>query len=101
MPRGRRRSSPTIRAQPLASSKLEGARPRETRNVSHTTPLTVAAELGILGLAAYLAFLVGAARGSLLVLGKDPALGPSLLGSLVLLIVHSLAYSGFFEDPFI
>jgi O-Antigen ligase len=90
-----------IGAQPLASSTLEGARPRETRNVSHTTPLTVAAELGILGLAAYLAFLVGAARGSVLVLRQDPALGLSLLGSLVLLIVHSLAYSGFFEDPFI
>jgi O-antigen ligase len=90
-----------IGAQPVASSELEGARRRETRNVSHTTPLTVAAELGVLGLAAYLAFLVGAARGSVLVLRKEPALGLSLLGALVLLTIHSLAYSGFFEDPFI
>jgi putative inorganic carbon (hco3(-)) transporter len=88
-------------AQPLASSKVEGARRRETKNVSHTTPLTVAAELGVLGLAAYVAFLVGAARGSLLALRKEPAVGLSLLGALVLLTVHSLAYSGFFEDPFI
>jgi O-Antigen ligase len=90
-----------IGAQPVASSELEGARRRETRNVSHTTPLTVAAELGVLGLAAYLAFLLGAARGSVLVLRKEPALGLSLLGALVLLTTHSLAYSGFFEDPFI
>jgi O-antigen ligase len=90
-----------IGAQAVASSKLEGARKGVTRNVSHTTPLTVAAELGLLGLAAYIAFLVGAARGSVLVLRKEPAVGLSLLGSLVLLFVHSLAYSGFFEDPFI
>jgi O-Antigen ligase len=90
-----------IGAQAVASSKLEGARKGVTRNVSHTTPLTVAAELGLLGLAAYVAFLVGAARASVLVLRREPALGLSLLGSLVLLFVHSLAYSGFFEDPFI
>ena len=90
-----------IGAQAVASSKLEGARKGVTRNVSHTTPLTVAAELGLLGLAAYIALLVGAARGSVLVLRKEPAIGLSLLGSLVLLFVHSLAYSGFFEDPFI
>jgi hypothetical protein len=90
-----------IGAQAVASSKLEGARSGETRNVSHTTPLTVAAELGLLGLAAYVAFVVGAARGSVLVLRREPALGLSLLGALALLVVHSLAYSGFFEDPFI
>jgi hypothetical protein len=90
-----------IGAQAVASSKLEGARRIETRNVSHTTPLTVAAELGLLGLAAYIAFLASAARGSVLVLRREPALGLSLLGALVLLVVHSLAYSGFFEDPFI
>jgi O-antigen ligase len=88
-------------AQAVASSRLEGAHRGETRNVSHTTPLTVAAELGVLGLAAYIAFLVGTARGAVLVLRREPALGLSLLGALVLLLVHSLAYSGFFEDPFI
>ena len=56
-----------IGAQNLASSRLEGAR-EGARTSSHTTPLTVAAELGVLGLAAYAAFLFGAARASFLVL---------------------------------
>lgn len=89
-----------IGAQAQASSELEDARARESRNVSHTTPLTVAAELGVLGIAAYLAFLAAALRGSWLALPREPALGLSLLGALTLLLVHSLAYSGFFEDPF-
>ena len=90
-----------IGAQAVASSELEGSRRAEKKNVSHTTPLTVAAELGVLGIAAYLAFLIGAARAGLLALRREPAVGLSLLGSLVLLLVHSLSYSGFFEDPFI
>src|ERR671925_306981 len=67
-------------AQPAESQARseQGGSPR--RFVSHTTPLTVAAELGVLGLVAYLAFLAGAAV-------------------LIPLLVHSLAYSGFFEDP--
>jgi hypothetical protein len=89
-----------IGAQPRASSELEEARERERRNVSHTTPLTVAAELGVLGIAAYLAFVAAAFRGAWLTRRREEALGLSLLGVLALLLVHSLAYSGFFEDPF-
>ncbi|MGH3024375.1 MAG: O-antigen ligase family protein [Gaiellaceae bacterium] len=89
-----------IGAQALASSRLEDARERESRNVSHTTPLTVAAELGVLGLAAYVAFLAAAAFGSFLAMRRQPAFGLSLLAALTLLVVHSLSYSGFFEDPF-
>ncbi|MGH3061666.1 MAG: hypothetical protein ACRDNA_09690, partial [Gaiellaceae bacterium] len=69
------------------------------RNVSHTTPLTVAAELGLLGLAAYAGFLVAALRSSFLAMRRDRALGLSLLAVFTVLVVHSLAYSGFFEDP--
>lgn len=87
-----------IGAQNLASSRLEDAGGR--KNASHTTPLTVAAELGVLGLAAYAAFLFGAARSSFLSFRRDRALGLALIGSLTVLVVHSLAYSGFFEDPF-
>jgi hypothetical protein len=89
-----------IGAQPQASSEEEDARRRETRNASHTTPLTVAAELGVLGLAAYAAFLAGVARASFLARRREQALGLSLLAALTLLFVHSLIYSGFFEDPF-
>ena len=89
-----------IGAQPLASSRLEEARERESRNVSHTTPLTVAAELGLVGLASYAAFLAAMAYASFLALRREEAIGLSLLGTLTLLFVHSLTYGGFFEDPF-
>jgi O-antigen ligase len=88
-----------IGAQARASSRLEGARERKRRNVSHTTPLTVAAELGLLGLAAYAAFLFGAVRGAFLAMRRTRALGLSLLVAFTVLVVHSLFYSGFFEDP--
>ncbi|HEU4449590.1 MAG TPA: O-antigen ligase family protein [Gaiellaceae bacterium] len=90
-----------IGAQPAASTEEEGAERRERRNVSHTTPLTVAAELGLLGLLAYAGFLAGAATGAFLAWRREPALGLSLLAGLVILVVHSLFYSGFFEDPFV
>lgn len=89
-----------IGGQPVASSRLEDARERESRNVSHTTPLTVAAELGVLGLATYAAFLAAAAFASFLAMRREQALGLCLLAVLTLLFVHSLSYSGFFEDPF-
>ncbi|HWM14649.1 MAG TPA: O-antigen ligase family protein [Gaiellaceae bacterium] len=85
--------------QARASSRLEDARERKRRNVSHTTPLTVAAELGLLGLAAYAAFLLGAVRGAVLAMRRTRALGLSLLAAFTALVVHSLFYSGFFEDP--
>ena len=88
-----------IGAQPRASSRLDDAPERVRRNVSHTTPLTVAAELGLLGLAAYAGFLFAAARSSVLAMRRDRALGLSLLAVFTILVVHSLAYSGFFEDP--
>ena len=89
-----------IGAQPAESRRLEEERPGRA-SASHTTPLTVAAELGVIGLAAYAAFLFAAVRGSLLALRREQALGLSLLGGLTVLVVHSLAYGGFFEDPFV
>ncbi len=50
-----------IGAQPEAS-RADGGRKNVDKNASHTTPLTVAAELGVVGLVAYVAFLAGAAR---------------------------------------
>nr|MBA3331895.1 hypothetical protein [Actinomycetota bacterium] len=69
------------------------------RYTSHTTPLTVGAELGVLGLGAYLALLVGAASALLAVWRRHATLGLSLAAVFVALVVHSLAYSGFYEDP--
>jgi O-antigen ligase len=67
--------------------------------VSHTTPLTVAAELGIIGVLLYAAFLAGAAWALEAVRRRHEALGLSLEAVFLALFVHSLAYSGFFEDP--
>lgn len=86
-------------AQPKASRGEDGGRRATRRNASHTTPLTVAAELGVLGILAYAALLAAAARGLLLAIRREWALGLGLIAAFVLLIVHSLVYSGFFENP--
>jgi O-Antigen ligase len=87
-------------AQPKASQELaeqDGA--RTARFVSHTTPLTVAAELGVVGLAIYGLLLAAAIRMIMLLRLRDAVLALSLGAVLLALFVHALAYSGFFEDP--
>ena len=75
--------------------------------VSHTEPVTVAAEQGLIGLLVYFALIVVA----LVTLGRglwgrwpaDPATGwvarAAMLAAFVALLVHTLSYAGFFEDP--
>jgi hypothetical protein len=87
-----------VGAQPEAS-RDQGGRKSVAKNASHTTPLTVAAELGILGLAVYVAFLAGTARLLHRAVRSQRGLGLALSAALLLLFVHSLFYSGFFEDP--
>ena len=87
-----------IGAQPAASQEAGGRR-RAEKNVSHTTPLTVAAELGALGVLAYAGLLAGAGILLAAVTRVDRPLGFCLAACLGLLIVHSLFYAGFFEDP--
>ena len=86
-------------AQPVASQARSKQGGSPTRFVSHTTPLTVAAELGVIGLAAYLALLGGSAAVIEQVRRRAPPLGLGLGAVFLALFVHSLAYSGFFEDP--
>ena len=94
---------------PLAGVGL-GGQPRESKKlaehdgplqnfVSHTSPLTVAAELGLIGIFLYVAMLAGAARSFESVRRRHQALGLSLAAVFLALFVHSIAYSGFFEDP--
>jgi hypothetical protein len=85
--------------QPRASQKLATRFGPLQNFVSHTTPLTVAAELGVVGILLYLAILAGAARALDAVRRRHQALGLSLAAVFLALFVHSLAYSGFFEDP--
>jgi len=88
-----------IGGQPRASRRLAHS-DRPTPNfVSHTTPLTVFAELGIVGLVLYAWLLVGGARLILRVRRRDEALGLALAATFVGLFVHALFYSGFLEDP--
>ena len=58
------------------------------------------AELGGLGVLAYLAFLAG---GTMTLVRtyrrRDHAIGLALAAAFLVLVVHSLFYSGFFEDP--
>jgi putative inorganic carbon (hco3(-)) transporter len=76
--------------------------------ISHTEPITVASEQGLLGLLAYGALIIVAlltmgagmwARAP----GRDPtvmdAARAAVLATFVALLLHTLAYAGFFEDP--
>jgi hypothetical protein len=88
-----------VGGQPKASQEEAARHLEASRNRSHTTPLTVAAELGVLGILAYLAFVAGAARTLFTVERRHRALGIGLAAVFLTLLVHSLFYSGFFEDP--
>ncbi len=88
-----------IGSQPLASRQELETRRRAEKNASHTTPLTIAAELGAIGFVLYIAFLVGAVKLLLLAIGRHRVAGLGLAVCFLVLVLHSLFYSGFFEDP--
>jgi O-antigen ligase len=67
-------------------------------SASHTIPITVAAEQGIVGLALYLALLVVA----LLVLFRGAGRSPpriAIAACFAALVLHTFAYADFLEDP--
>ncbi|HXG75588.1 MAG TPA: O-antigen ligase family protein [Gaiellaceae bacterium] len=87
-----------VGGQPRASAERSG-RGSPSRNASHTTPLTVLAELGVVGFALY-AWTLGAAAWALWALARARTmLAVGLAAVLLTLVVHSLLYAGFFEDP--
>ncbi len=67
-------------------------------SASHTIPITVAAEQGVIGLAVYLALLATALARLLRAAGAWPARAAVAAG-LVGLIVHTWLYAAFLEDP--
>jgi O-antigen ligase len=75
------------------------ATPAGVTSESHTTPVTIAAEQGVIGLLAYLALLLAAAatlaRGGL----RHRPVRVALLAAFVALVVHTWAYADFLEDP--
>ena len=88
-----------IGSQPLAAKEELDTRRRASKNASHTTPLTVLAEFGAIGFLLYLAFLAGAVRLLWEAFRRDRVFGLGLGACFLVLFLHSLFYSGFFEDP--
>jgi putative inorganic carbon (HCO3(-)) transporter len=75
-------------------------------SVSHTEPVTVLAEQGLIGFALYLAVLVVAlwTMGSRMWTRAAERAPPyagrgAVLAAFVALLVHTMAYAGFYEDP--
>ncbi len=66
---------------------------------SHATPITIAAEQGVIGLIAYVALLLAAAltlaRGGI----RGSPARVAILAAFVALVVHTWAYADFLEDP--
>ncbi|MBK5220572.1 MAG: O-antigen ligase family protein [Thermoleophilia bacterium] len=74
--------------------------------ISHTEPITAAAEQGLAGLALYVALIVvalwtmGAGMWSRAAERAPPYAGRgAVLAAFVALLVHTMAYAGFYEDP--
>lgn len=86
-----------VGSQPVATREEAATGTSLGRSSSHTTPLTIAAELGLLGIAAYVALLVGAALVLRDLHRRQPVLALGLAAVLVVLFVHALVYEGFFE----
>ena len=84
-----------IGSQPLAARREVKTRRPADKNASHTTPLTVFAELGVIGFGLYLLFLAFLVETT----KRRRALGLGLSVVFLVLFLHSLFYSGFFEDP--
>jgi O-antigen ligase len=92
--------------QQAYKNHLDGGKAPVT--ISHTEPITVASEQGLLGLAAYVGLIVVALwtmGAGLWARGPDQA--PTIVGAargavlaaFVALLVHTMAYAGFFQDP--
>jgi putative inorganic carbon (HCO3(-)) transporter len=70
-------------------------------SISHTEPVTIAAEQGLIGLTLYAALVVAAVwtMSSGLFASRAGPARQAILAAFVALLFHTLAYAGFFEDP--
>jgi len=76
-----------------------GASAENATSASHTIPVTVAAEQGILGLALYIALLISAAMVLFRGAGRSPP-RIALAAGFAALVLHTWTYADFLEDPF-
>jgi O-antigen ligase len=84
------------------AARLELERKRPPKGASHTTPVTVAAEAGFVGLGLFLWFLVASFGTAFLdTRGVRLAHVTGWISGVALatIVVHSLFYNAFFEDP--
>ena len=88
-----------IGAQPRASASQPDRKGSRARSASHTTVLTVAAELGLVGLLAFAGVLVGALVLLRAAWQRERLVGLGLAAAFATIFVQSFVYSGFFEDP--
>ncbi|MCW2992229.1 MAG: hypothetical protein JWM73_2823 [Solirubrobacterales bacterium] len=89
--------------------KRENIRSKRIAAISHTIPITVAAEQGVIGLVGYVLLLVAAFAmlfgGGLRALVRERAPPPETLARIIAaaafsaLFVHTLVYASFLEDP--
>lgn len=81
--------------------KEYGARPHglgRTTTASHTIPVTIAAEQGLVGELAYVAFVIAALVALLQRARGDPA-RIAIAAAFVALLFHTMLYADFLEDP--
>jgi O-antigen ligase len=78
--------------------RAEHVSPERAASASHTIPVTVAAEQGLIGLVAYLA-LVAAALARLFRGARRVPERAAVAAAFVALLAHSMMYAAFLEDP--
>ncbi len=74
-------------------------RAENATSASHTIPVTVAAEQGVLGLALYVALLIAAFVVLFAGAGRSPP-RIALAACFAALVLHTWTYADFLEDPF-
>ena len=78
----------------------EGRRlPSDAATASHTIPVTVAAEQGVIGLVAYVALLAAALARLLRGAAGVPVARSAVAAAFLALLFHTLVYAAFLEDP--
>jgi O-antigen ligase len=78
--------------------RAEHVSPERATSASHTIPVTVAAEQGVIGLIAYLA-LLAAALARLFRGARTVPERAAVAAAFVALVAHSMMYAAFLEDP--
>ncbi|HKE78154.1 MAG TPA: O-antigen ligase family protein, partial [Solirubrobacteraceae bacterium] len=83
---------------PRAYRRAEHVSAERATSASHTIPVTVAAEQGVIGLAAYLALLVAAFARLFRGARRVPERA-AVAAAFTALVAHTLMYAAFLEDP--